>query len=60
LKVEGVEWFDLSRGLHRERVENGERVGHITDEIPQRAFYRQWKQLMLTSRIESVNAVAGF
>ncbi|MBF6568499.1 MAG: Rieske 2Fe-2S domain-containing protein [Candidatus Binataceae bacterium] len=46
LRVKGVEWLEFSRGLDREIIENGERVGHITDEVPQRALYRQWRQLM--------------
>jgi benzoate/toluate 1,2-dioxygenase alpha subunit len=40
-------WMELSRGLAREQVnELGERVGHSTDEAPQRSIYRQWRRLM--------------
>lgn len=40
-------WMELSRGMAREQVnELGERVGHSTDEAPQRSIYRQWRQLM--------------
>jgi benzoate/toluate 1,2-dioxygenase subunit alpha len=47
LRVKGVEWLELSRGLERERVtDEGIRIGHITDETPQRAFYRKWRDLM--------------
>jgi hypothetical protein len=47
LRVKGAEWLELSRGVERERVvEDGVVVGHITDETPQRAFYRRWKTLM--------------
>lgn len=47
LQAEGVEWVDLSRGLHREeRNERGEWVGHTSDEQPQRALYRRWAELM--------------
>lgn len=51
IAVPDVEWVDLSRGLHRERVEpDGRRVGHVTDEVPQRAFYRQWRRQMAEAR----------
>ena len=47
LRVKGAEWLELSRGLERERIgADGLTVGHITDEVPQRAFYRRWKALM--------------
>lgn len=40
-------WMELSRGLHRETVnELGEIVNHSTDEAPQRSMYREWKRLM--------------
>jgi len=48
MKVPGMEWVDLSRGRFREREEaDGRRVGHVTDEVPQRAFYRQWRRSMV-------------
>jgi fatty-acyl-CoA synthase len=41
------EWLDLRRGLHRERRdENGMRIGHLTDEITQRAQWQHYKKLM--------------
>jgi hypothetical protein len=47
LRVKGAEWLELSRGIERERSEaNNVIVGHITDETPQRAFYRRWRSLM--------------
>jgi hypothetical protein len=47
LRVKGAEWLELSRGLDRERIgADGLTVGHITDEVPQRAFYHRWKALM--------------
>ena len=37
----------MSRGAHREQPgENGILVGHASDELPQRAFYRRWRELM--------------
>jgi nitrite reductase/ring-hydroxylating ferredoxin subunit len=47
LRVKGAEWLELSRGIEREHVDaDGTVTGHITDEVPQRAFYRRWKALM--------------
>ncbi|HJU12661.1 MAG TPA: aromatic ring-hydroxylating dioxygenase subunit alpha [Candidatus Binataceae bacterium] len=47
LRVKGAEWLELSRGLQRERITNdGSIAAHISDEVPQRAFYRQWRNLM--------------
>jgi phenylpropionate dioxygenase-like ring-hydroxylating dioxygenase large terminal subunit len=41
------DWLVMSRGMDREQPgENGIRIGHSADEVPQRAFYRQWKRLM--------------
>jgi phenylpropionate dioxygenase-like ring-hydroxylating dioxygenase large terminal subunit len=47
LRVKGADWLELSRGMERERAsDDGVIVGHITDETPQRAFYRRWKTVM--------------
>jgi phenylpropionate dioxygenase-like ring-hydroxylating dioxygenase large terminal subunit len=47
LQVESAEWVLLSRGMHREHLQpGGEIVGDVTDEVPQRGFYREWKRLM--------------
>jgi benzoate/toluate 1,2-dioxygenase alpha subunit len=41
------DWLILERGLRREKVtETGARVSHVTDETPQRALHRRWKQIM--------------
>jgi fatty-acyl-CoA synthase len=37
----------LKRGLHRERHDDhGHLVGDATDEVPQRAIWRHYKELM--------------
>lgn len=41
-----AEWLDLSRGLNRERERGVERLGHSTDEQPQRAIYQGWLERM--------------
>jgi hypothetical protein len=47
LQVTGVEWLLFMRGLGRERVEpDGEIVGDVTDEVPQRGIHRRIKQLL--------------
>lgn len=41
------DWLVMSRGAHRERQgENGTLIGHSADEVPQRAFYRGWRNAM--------------
>jgi phenylpropionate dioxygenase-like ring-hydroxylating dioxygenase large terminal subunit len=40
------EWLVLKRGLHRERRDNGYVVGDATDEVPQRAIWRHYRELM--------------
>ncbi len=43
LAAESVPWLSFERGRRRTIIGlNGERIGHITDEHPQRGFYRQW------------------
>ncbi len=47
LRVKDAEWLELSRGVEREHTaDDGSIVAHITDEVPQRAFYRKWRTLM--------------
>jgi phenylpropionate dioxygenase-like ring-hydroxylating dioxygenase large terminal subunit len=47
LRVKGAEWLELSRGIEREKVDGDDITsGHITDEVPQRAFYKRWKAAM--------------
>jgi phenylpropionate dioxygenase-like ring-hydroxylating dioxygenase large terminal subunit len=42
------DWLLMSRGLHREIVdeETGIRIGRSSDEVPPRAFYRRWLELV--------------
>jgi phenylpropionate dioxygenase-like ring-hydroxylating dioxygenase large terminal subunit len=56
VKASGVDWLLLSRGQHREREENGELIGHSTDETPTRSFYREWKRLMTASGVATSEA----
>jgi fatty-acyl-CoA synthase len=47
LAVRNPEWLDLSRGLHRETVdERGLRTGRATDESAMRGFWRHYRELM--------------
>lgn len=46
LAVTAAPWVLFARGLHREREEDGEIVGDITDEVPQRGIYREWRRRM--------------
>lgn len=47
LRAQRVEWLHLNRGKAREQVVDAtHRVGHITDETPQRGQYRYWRELM--------------
>lgn len=46
LSASTAEWLPLQRGLSREEVEGVVRVGHVTDETPQRAAYQRWQQLL--------------
>ncbi|HET9731444.1 MAG TPA: Rieske 2Fe-2S domain-containing protein [Acidimicrobiales bacterium] len=47
LRGGGPDWLEFSRGMHREELnDEGERVGHSTDEAPQRSQYRRWLELM--------------
>jgi phenylpropionate dioxygenase-like ring-hydroxylating dioxygenase large terminal subunit len=40
-------WLILARGLHKERQDvDGTFVGQMTDELTQRAIWRQWKKVM--------------
>lgn len=40
-------WLIFQRGLNRERVmEDGTVVGQVTDEVPQRAMWRHWLEVM--------------
>lgn len=46
LRAREVEWVRMDRGLHRENREEEANTGHSTDEIPQRAAWRRWRELM--------------
>jgi hypothetical protein len=46
LRATAVEWVRLDRGLHRSRTDGSAETGHSTDETPQRALYRRWRDLM--------------
>ncbi len=59
MRVREREWITFDRGLERERVINGERVGHITDEVPQRAFYARWRELMASPAGDAARAPAN-
>lgn len=48
LRVESMEWLPMVRGLRRTEIgPNGEQIGHVTDEHPQRAFWGRWREEML-------------
>jgi benzoate/toluate 1,2-dioxygenase alpha subunit len=51
LRAHAVSWVRLDRGLHRERLNDGEPTGHSTDETPQRSAYRRWRELMRTEAV---------
>lgn len=42
-------WLDLSRGLNRERTEDGIVLGHITDETTNRGFWKHYRKIMTAS-----------
>lgn len=45
--VDEAPWIDLSRGKNREvHNSDGTIVGHMTDEVPQRGQFREWRLLM--------------
>lgn len=47
LAVESMEWLPMLRGLRRTEIgPNGELVGHVSDEHPQRGFYQRWQREM--------------
>jgi len=47
LQATGDDWLLLCRGFHREEPgEGGILIGHSADELPQRAFYREWLRRM--------------
>ena len=40
------DWLVYERGLEDEHRENGDVVGHFTDEVPQRGMWQRWRELM--------------
>lgn len=43
----GPAWIDLSRGEKREQIDDfGRRIGHVSDEVTNRAFWHQYRQRM--------------
>jgi hypothetical protein len=43
-------WLDLSRGAEREEVDDrGVITSHVTDETPNRGFWRRYKEVMAPS-----------
>jgi nitrite reductase/ring-hydroxylating ferredoxin subunit len=47
LRARTAPWLQLSRGLHRERVDAGNRaVSHVTDETTNRGFWRHYRAVM--------------
>lgn len=47
LSATGAEWITLTRGHGMEEVlPSGERIGAYSDEAPQRAFWRKWRDMM--------------
>jgi benzoate/toluate 1,2-dioxygenase subunit alpha len=60
LRVKGAEWLELSRGLEREHTSaDGIIAAHLTDEVPQRAFYRGWRAAMGAATAKPKLAVAA-
>jgi phenylpropionate dioxygenase-like ring-hydroxylating dioxygenase large terminal subunit len=47
VRVRNPEWLQLKRGVHRERLDElGRTVADATDELPQRAMWRHYRELM--------------
>jgi len=51
--VELEPWQLMSRGLHRERHEDGMIVGDLSDETTQRGIWRHWKKVMMQGEVAS-------
>ena len=53
-------WLILTRGLHRERREpDGTIIAHVTDELTQRAIWREWKRVMTAGGLADAASPAG-
>jgi phenylpropionate dioxygenase-like ring-hydroxylating dioxygenase large terminal subunit len=47
LHTRARQWLDLNRGLHREQIDGeGRKVGHVTDETTNRAFWLHYRAVM--------------
>jgi hypothetical protein len=47
LHTRSRQWLDINRGLHREYVDGeGRKVGHVTDETTNRAFWLHYRKVM--------------
>jgi phenylpropionate dioxygenase-like ring-hydroxylating dioxygenase large terminal subunit len=64
--VELEPWQLISRGLHRERHEDGVIIGDLADEVTQRGIWRHWKKVMMqgigatrSTRKRGPGAIAG-
>lgn len=52
LQAGAVDWLILERGISREKVvDDVDRTSHVTDETPQRQFYRRWLRAMGASAV---------
>jgi fatty-acyl-CoA synthase len=48
------EWLVIARGTHRERQdENGHTIGDATDEVPQRAIWKHYRELLADAEAPS-------
>lgn len=46
-------WVSFARGLHRETGDvDGTTVAHMTDELPQRAMWRRWQEMMTEEQVQ--------
>jgi phenylpropionate dioxygenase-like ring-hydroxylating dioxygenase large terminal subunit len=59
--VQAEPWQLLSRGLQRERHEDGVIIGELADEVTQRGIWRQWKKVMMqgTGAVRTARKRAG-
>jgi len=52
LQATGAAWLNLSRGLGKEEwISEQESVGAFSDETPQRAFWRHWREVMSSTTL---------
>ena len=46
-------WLEISRGVDRERLEDGKRIGHVSDETTNRGFWQHYLAKMNRSSVEA-------